>query len=151
MQQSYNKLPGKQRGAVLVVALIMLVLLSLLGVNSLKTALHTERMSAAVYQKNITFQASESAAAIASLRTSQIVADAIRINSAVTQDVDTGSNLASTSVTAVPLGNGAVLGSSLGGVSGLRVLITSTAELSADSGAQTVTVHGITRLGAGAL
>lgn len=147
MQRPYSKLPGKQRGAVLVVALIMLVLLSLLGVNSLKTALHTERMSSAVHQKNITFQASESAAALASLQNSQIANDAILTNGPITRDVDTGSNLTRTSVTVVPLGSGPVLGTSFGVGGGLRLLITSTAELSADSGAQTVTVHGITRLG----
>ena len=148
MQHSCNNLPGKQRGATLVVALVMLLLLSLLGANSLRNALNTERMASAGHQKNITFQASESAAAIAANRASKVVADAIRTNAQASEVIDINSTLAKANVTAVPLGSGAILGSSLGGVAGLRVMITSTGELIADPRSQTVTVHGITRMGA---
>ncbi len=150
MQQPYYNLPGRQSGATLVVALIMLLLLALLGTSSLKTALFTERMAAAGYKKNITFQASESAAAIATGRTSQIVADAIRTNSSVApRTVDIESNQARAAVSAEPLGSGAIFGSSLDGVTGFRVKITSVGELIDDPESHTVIVHGITRMGAG--
>lgn len=150
MQQLYNSLPGKQGGATLVVALVMLLLLSLLGANSLRNAIYTERMAATGHQKNITFQASESAAVIATARNSQIIADAIRTNAPVApRDVTIQSNHARAEVSAVPLGSGAILGSSLGVVGGLRVMITSTGELISDPRSQTVTVHGITRMGTG--
>ena len=58
-------MPSNENGATLVVALIMLVLISLIGVSSLKSASVVERMSANDHQKNITFQASESAAEVA--------------------------------------------------------------------------------------
>ncbi len=148
MQQSIHNLPGKQSGATLVVALIMLLLLSLLGATSLKQATNTERMASAGHQKNITFQASESAAALTMFGNSQVVDEAIDTNARAEQkDVDIDSDLVTADVTVEPLGNAPVLGSSANKVTGIRLMITSTAQLNADPRSQTVTVHGIVRKG----
>lgn len=147
MQYHTQSLSEKQCGATLVVALVLLVLLSLIGSISLKNAVSTERMAGAVYQKNTTFQASESAAAIATASDSQVVADAIRGNTEIVRDIDTGSNRATARVAVEPLGSGAVLGSSLGDVAGYRLKVTSTGRLTEDDRVQTVTVHGIVVMG----
>ena len=53
--------PSRQRGMALFVALIMLVLAALLVVAGLGTSLLEERMSSNTYDRNLTFQAAESA------------------------------------------------------------------------------------------
>lgn len=51
--------PGKQKGVVLVVALIMLLLMTILGVSSMQTTTLEEKMSGAIRDKQIAFQAGE--------------------------------------------------------------------------------------------
>ena len=55
----------KQRGAALIVVLILLILVTLLGLASLRGALMEERMSANMFDRGIAFQAAESALRIA--------------------------------------------------------------------------------------
>ena len=50
-----------QRGAVLVVGLLLLIVMTVLGISSLKTVTLEERMSANVYDRSLAFQAAEAA------------------------------------------------------------------------------------------
>jgi len=52
---------SKERGAVLMVGLIILVVLTLLGVQAMRTNVAQERMSYNMRERNLAFQASESA------------------------------------------------------------------------------------------
>ncbi|NWN92632.1 hypothetical protein HLV39_14135 [Marinobacter adhaerens] len=51
-----RKLPHKEQGAVLVVSLIVLLVVTLLGVGGLETAVFQERMAANAQNKNQSFQ-----------------------------------------------------------------------------------------------
>lgn len=53
--------PGHQRGAVLVVALIFLLLVTLIGVSSMQNATMQEKMAGSVTFKNQSFQVAEAA------------------------------------------------------------------------------------------
>ncbi|CAN0574307.1 pilus assembly PilX family protein [Marinobacter goseongensis] len=55
-------LPGSQTGAVLVVSLIVLLVLTLLGVAGMNSSMMQERMAANAQHSNRAFQAAESAA-----------------------------------------------------------------------------------------
>lgn len=147
MQQlSRTTLLRNERGATLVVSLILLVLISLLGVNSMKNAIVAEKMSAADHQRNITFQASESAANLALDDSNRsFISDAIIAAGPVPKDVDINSADTATTVTFTPVGSSALLGTSIGpnGATGQRVMVTSTATLNADPRASSETVHGI--------
>lgn len=62
---AFNKrarLPGNQSGAVLVVSLIVLLVLTLLGVAGMNSSMMQERMAANAQHSNRAFQAAESAA-----------------------------------------------------------------------------------------
>lgn len=54
-------IPAAQRGVALVVVLILLLVITLLGLASLRGTLMEERMSAATYDRGLGFQASEAA------------------------------------------------------------------------------------------
>jgi len=141
-------LPGSQQGATLVVALIMLILISLIGVSSLKSASVVEKMSANDYQKNITFQASESAAEV-TLQDTVLISQALVAQQPVAaSNVITGIPNASADVVFTPAGVGEVFENSLGenGFSGQRIMVTSTGTLTTDSNIRSRTVHGIVRL-----
>ncbi len=148
-----NSLPANERGATLVVALILLVLISLIGVATLKSATLVEKMSSNDYQKSITFQASESAV-ILTLQDTDLISEVIRTNTAQTRnnvDVDIDNTVAN--VVYTPVGFGAIEGASIGenGVSGQRIMITSTGQTdvgtsTAPSTSSTRTVHGIVQL-----
>lgn len=60
--QTILRPPARQRGAVLYVALVFLVLLALLGVAGMQVAMMQERMSANYRASNIAFQLAESEA-----------------------------------------------------------------------------------------
>ena len=147
MQQLNNR-PQKERGATLIVALIMLILLSLIGVTSLRGAATAEKMSAADLQKSVTFQASESAAILA-LRDETNISKAIKADAPTAANpVDIGSTITTTQVTFTPVGVGAVLGASLGpgGFASQRIMVTSSAQLTTDTNVESSTVHGVVRL-----
>lgn len=139
-------LPSNENGATLVVALIILVLISLIGVSSLRSASVVERMSSNDYQKNLTFQASESAAEVALLNTARI-SEAIVNGTAVDNNVTTNLPGIQSTVTYTAAGTGDTFGSSLGdqGFSAQRLMVTSTGRLT-NTNTQSSTVHGVVRL-----
>ena len=53
--------PCQERGAALIVVLILLLVMTLLGLASLRGTLMEERMSANMYDRSIGFQAAEAA------------------------------------------------------------------------------------------
>lgn len=145
--QQLTTLPKKERGATLIVALIMLILLSLIGVTSLKGAAVAEKMSAADHQKSITFQASESAALLA-LRDQQNISQALIAGAPTTVGpLDIGSADTTTVVTFTPVGSGNLIGFSLNGPTAQRVMVTANARLTADNNVESRTVHGIVQIG----
>lgn len=56
-----NKLPGQQNGAVLIVTLIMLLLMTLLAIGSMRGTVLQERMAGNLRDENLAFQAAEMA------------------------------------------------------------------------------------------
>ena len=54
-------LPGRQRGVVLIIALIMLMVVTMLSVSTLSVTAQQERMSGNVRDRNMAFQAAEAA------------------------------------------------------------------------------------------
>ena len=56
-----NGIPAQQRGAALMVVLILLLVMTLLGLASLRGTLMEERMSAALFDRGLSFQAAEAA------------------------------------------------------------------------------------------
>lgn len=61
MTTPFRPLPTHQHGVILVVALIMLVILSLLGISAVRTIALEEKMSTAAYDRGLAFQAAEAA------------------------------------------------------------------------------------------
>lgn len=64
LSQSHRRLvtlPGRQRGVVLIVSLILLMVLTLIGVTAMQTSSLEERMTGNALDKNIAFQAAEAA------------------------------------------------------------------------------------------
>jgi len=141
-----NSLPGKQKGATLAVALIILVLIALIGAGTLRSAKVSERLASNDYQKNITFQASESAvdqvlsfAALPPLTPDVPLAEVANVGI-----VNANANVVYTLTGQGPV-DGASIGS--GGVSGQRIMITSTGAINAGPNSPfSTTVHGIVRL-----
>lgn len=56
-----NSSPGRQAGAALIIALILLMVMSLLGLSSMRTTSTQEKMSANAYERSIAFQSAENA------------------------------------------------------------------------------------------
>ncbi|MCB1887623.1 MAG: hypothetical protein KDH20_08445 [Rhodocyclaceae bacterium] len=56
-----TKFPRNQRGTVLIVALVMLIAIMLLGLNSIRGTSLQVRMGSGIYDRQIAFQAAESA------------------------------------------------------------------------------------------
>ena len=67
--------PAAQRGAALIVALILLVVLTLLGLSSVRTVALEERMTANTFDRSIGFQAAEAALRVGEAA-AQVQADA---------------------------------------------------------------------------
>jgi len=143
-----NSLPQDQQGATLIVALILLILISLIGVSTLKSASVVEKMSSADYQKNITFRASESAVDVT--LDDALISQVMREDQVVLSQNDININVdnanASVVYTKIP-GQGIVLGASINTVAGNRLMITSTGSLAGDPNTKTRTVHGIVKTG----
>lgn len=59
VQIHQGNLPDRQSGVVLVVALIMLLIMTILGLSSMQTTTLEEKMAGAIRDKQIAFQASE--------------------------------------------------------------------------------------------
>ena len=133
---------GNQQGVSLLVSMVILILVSLIGVTALKNASVEERMASNLYQKNLTFQASESAVENTILDNT-LVSSALTSNTPVERTVSVNVPNANASVQYKSLGPAPVLGFGVGQFSGARIMITSTAT-SGDT--RTRTVHGIVRL-----
>ncbi len=56
-----NRIARKQRGAVLIVALVMLLVLTLLGVSGMENTLLQEKMTGGIQDREIAFQSAEAA------------------------------------------------------------------------------------------
>lgn len=56
-----HRIPAKQRGVALLVVLMLLLIMTLLGLASLRGALMEERMSANLFDRSLMFQAAEAA------------------------------------------------------------------------------------------
>jgi hypothetical protein len=139
---------NSERGATLFVALVLLVLISLLGVGALKNASVEEQMSANLYQKNIAFQASESAVE-ATLGNDTLISQTLSANGTpVSQNVPTTVPGVNASVTYSYVGDGPASGFSIGngsGFSAAHLMITATGSVPAIN-ASTTTVHGVYRV-----
>src|SRR5699024_7053117 len=61
MNPTYTTVPSSQRGAVLIVVLLLLLAMTMLGLLSLRGAIMEERMGAGMYDRSLAFQAAESA------------------------------------------------------------------------------------------
>ncbi|SJZ85477.1 pilus assembly PilX family protein [Novilysobacter spongiicola] len=61
MNNQHGRLPAPQRGAALIVVLVLLLMMTLLGLASLRGTLMEERMSANMYDRSLSFQAAEAA------------------------------------------------------------------------------------------
>ncbi|MEO1750953.1 PilX N-terminal domain-containing pilus assembly protein [Thiofaba sp. EF100] len=58
---AYPKTPEHQQGAALIVALILLLIMTILGLSSIRTTVMDEKMTAASYDRSLAFQAAEAA------------------------------------------------------------------------------------------
>lgn len=144
---SMHHSPHNQQGATLFVALIILVVVSLIGVTAMKNANVEEQMASNLYQKNLTFQASESAVE-STINNTGLIQQAMTSNAPVVQDVPVPIPNTSATVSYASAGSGMAVGSSANLFSGLRLMITATGEMP-DLNARTVTVHGVVRLAPG--
>jgi Tfp pilus assembly protein PilV len=137
-----------ERGATLFVSLVLLVLISLLGVAALKNASVEEQMSANLYQKNIAFQASESAVE-ATLDNDTLISQTLSANGTpVPLDVPTNVTGVTARVSYSYVGDGPASGFSIGngsGFSAAHLMITATGDVPAIN-ASTTTVHGVYRV-----
>ncbi len=131
-----------QQGVSLLVSMVILILVSLIGVTALKNASVEEQISSNLYQKNVTFQASESAVENTILDNS-IISSALTSAAPVEEDVTVNVPNTTADVQYMFLGTAPAIGYTQGVFAGARIMITSTAE-SGDT--RTRTVHGVVRL-----
>ena len=61
MRHAMTSMPGRQGGAVLIIALLLLVVLTLLGTSSMQNTVLQERMAGNMNQRNLGLQAAEAA------------------------------------------------------------------------------------------
>ena len=133
---------GNQQGISLLVAMVILILISLIGVTAMKTASVEEQMSSNLYRKNLTFQASESAVEN-TIFDNNIVSAALESTTPTVENVAVNVPNTAAEVQFKSLGLAPTIGASAGVFSGARIMITSTAT-SGDT--RTRTVHGVVRL-----
>ena len=141
--------PGRQqRGFVLVVCLIFLLVLTVLGINNMGTSSLQARMASNAQSKLIAFQAADSAIE-ATFTGSNDVFNAIVLNAQpatpVTSNYSINSNTVATNSYVVNFNSGGTnYGNSLTQFSGALVEISSTAT-NPNSNAKSVLVQGVTR------
>lgn len=132
----------KQQGATLLVAMVILILVSLIGVTALKNASVEEQMAANLYMKTLTFQASESAVE-STIADKTLQRDTLTSFTPQHKDVDV--EVPDTTATVSYKSNGVGAppnGNSYGAFAGARIMITSTGQ-STDTTTRTRTVHGV--------
>ena len=67
-QRNPANVPSRQRGVSLVVVLILLVVMTLLGILSLRSGILQERMAGGAYDRSLSFEATEQALRVAEAR-----------------------------------------------------------------------------------
>lgn len=130
---------GRERGAALMVAMVMIFMLSLMGVSAMRGSSLERRMTDNAVQAETVRQAAESATEVV-LNTPGSVADAIAAGSAgVVRVVDLGHAGMTTRVELRHVGSGIAPGTSLGsGIQASRVTIRGIAEIDGVSAAAAV-------------
>ena len=139
----------RQSGAVLIVSLVMLLVMTIIGVTAMSSATLEEKMASNTMNYNVTFHAAESAIENALDDTSSLV-QAILSESTVTVDLDIGDSSVTSSADVTYMGSGIAYGFSLGqnssAFSSYRFDATGTASRS-NSGANVSMSQGVRRIG----
>ena len=145
--------PQQQKGAVLLLGLVMLVVFSLLSVSAAQTGMLNERVAANHYHNEATFQLAESAAPYALTQNSWVnaaVARADEVENIVGAFVVPVENNTDTLTVTLQAERVAMPGYSLLVDSGSRFLqVTTASNASMDNGTPTQVVQGFVRAGAG--
>ena len=135
----------RQRGFVLVVCLIILLVLTVLGVNNMSTSNLEERMASNSQTLLGTFQLAESAVA-------EVIVDNTIFETAITdpstpvaRDYTFDGHTVTTSTSVVSQASQSTTGSSLDKFNGIRMDIQSTASI-AGTGANSTVTQGVTKL-----
>lgn len=138
-----------QSGAVLIISLIMLLVMTIIGVTAMRSSTLEEKMAANTMNYNITFHAAESAIENALDDTTSLV-QAIVTNSPVSVNLDVGDSSITSNANVTYLGSGIALGFSLGqnasAFSSYSFDATGTASR-ANSGANVSMSQGVRRIG----
>jgi len=142
---------SKQTGAVLIMSMLMLLVMTLIGITTMNTATLEEKMSANSMNNNISLQASESAVDAALADTNNLV---LALNSSTPISVTT--NLGTSGVTSVAsityigstIAPGFSFGNNQGTFSTYQFEAEGTGAVPA-ANATSVTVQGIYRIGPG--
>jgi len=144
-------MPSQQRGTVLIMSMLMLLIMTLIGITTMNTATLEEKMSANSMNSNISMQASESAVDAALDDTANLVT-ALHSGAPVNVTVNLG-NANVTSVAAIQfigstIAPGFSFGNNQGTFSTYQFTATGTGTVPA-ANATTVTVQGVYRVGPG--
>ena len=144
-----HNLAHRQSGAVLVISLILLLVLTVIGVTSMRSATLEEKMAANSMNYGVTFHAAESAIENALDDTNSLV-QAILTSGTVAVDLDVGDSSVNSSANVTYLGSGIALGFSLGqnssAFSSYRFDTTGTATRT-NTGASVSVSQGVRRIG----
>ncbi len=146
-----EQVPAKQKGAVLIMSMLMLLIMTLIGITTMNTATLEEKMSANSMNNNISLQASESAVDAALADTNNLV---LALNSSTAVSITT--NLGATGVTSVAtikyigatIAPGFSFGNNQGTFSTYQFEAEGTGTIPA-ANAKSITVQGIYRIGPG--
>jgi len=144
-------IPAKQNGAVLVMSMLMLLIMTMIGVTTMNTATMEEKMSANSMNSNISLQASESAVDAALNDTNNLVL-ALNSSTAIAISVDLGDPNITANATILYKGAtiapGFSFGANQGTFSTYQFEAEGTGEVPAAK-AKTVTAQGVYRVGPG--
>jgi type IV pilus assembly protein PilX len=138
-----------QSGAVLIVSLIMLLVLTIIGVTSMRSATLEEKMAANSMNYNVTFHAAESAIENALDDTNSLV-QAIVTSDTVEVDLDVGDSSIDSSADVTYLGSGLAFGYTIGNNNSAfsSYRFNATGSASRDNSGATITMsQGVRRIG----
>jgi type IV pilus assembly protein PilX len=139
----------RQSGAVLIVSLIMLLVLTIIGVTAMRSTTLEEKMAANIMNYNVTFHAAESAIENALDDTNSLV-QAILTENTISVNLDIGDSSITSSADVTYLGSGIAFGFSLGqnssAFSSYRFDATGTATRD-NNGANVSMSQGVRRIG----
>jgi len=140
---------SRQGGAVLIVSLMLLLVLTIIGVTSMSSSNMEEKMAANTMNYNITFHASESAVN-AALEDTESLAQSITSSTPITVNINLGDSSVTSAAEISYLGAGIAVGYSLGenasAFSSYRFDATGTGSKTSTN-ATTVTSQGVRRIG----